>query len=334
MESQNFNPKNNINIKYKKEEVESFMNKIKSEFYSYLNSTKEKSHMDIKPPDQKGEDNLYFSRYMRYIQHEFNSTIVNMIIYYINIDISFPEQYNKEPNFIGDLIILIKYLFMNEIEVACFTILLENIGWSYKNLEKWMYFKILGIIAKKICGSENDISLLIETISRNYPRFKEECSSFINDSNIIEKINEDKINIKQINKRFILLKKPKNTFCQNNFINFHGLIDQIIKTTQSYCKDNSNFKKKRRINKAKDKIVKNKMIGEKRIKRDSPNKVFKVEKVLEKTDNQNLINFEEIKNMGMFSLNGLNKFEDGFLSNHDLSLSNSDSLNPLKFNCF
>ena len=68
----------------------------------------------------------------------------------------------------------------------------------------------------------------------------EEYSIFINDKDIISKLNENKLNLKQINERFILLSKPINTYCKINFINIQGIIDQIVKTTQPYFKSKTN----------------------------------------------------------------------------------------------
>ena len=68
----------------------------------------------------------------------------------------------------------------------------------------------------------------------------EEYSVFINNKDILSKLNENKLNLKQINKRFILLSKPINTYCKINYINIQGIIDQIIKTTQPYFKTKTN----------------------------------------------------------------------------------------------
>ena len=72
-----------------------------------------------------------------------------MIISYINRINSFPEMNKKEINFNYKISNLIKYLLMNEIEVACFTLLLEKIGFIYKNMDQWLYFTFIGILSKK-----------------------------------------------------------------------------------------------------------------------------------------------------------------------------------------
>jgi len=94
-------------------------------------------------------ERLYYFKYAKYLQQEFNSTIVNMIISYINRINSFPEMNKKEINFNYKISNLIKHLLMNEIEVSCFTLLLEKIGFIYKNMDQWLYFTFIGILSKK-----------------------------------------------------------------------------------------------------------------------------------------------------------------------------------------
>ena len=72
-----------------------------------------------------------------------------MIISYINRINSFPEMNKKEINFNYKISNLIKHLLMNEIEVACFTLLLEKIGFIYKNMDQWLYFSFIGFLSKK-----------------------------------------------------------------------------------------------------------------------------------------------------------------------------------------
>ena len=50
---------------------------------------------------------------------------------------------------------------MNEIEVACFTLLIDKIGCTYKDKEKWLYYSFLCILSKKLCGKDNDICLIL-----------------------------------------------------------------------------------------------------------------------------------------------------------------------------
>ena len=244
-------------IKYSPDEVASFLKEIKMEFYSFMglsNFNNEKNNNSSYSENSiyfinKEEENtqLYFSKYIRYILYEFNSSIVNMLIIYINKSNFFPKIYKKEQYFIKNMIGLLKHLMMNEIEIAYFTLLIDILGWENNKIEHWIYLSILGIITKKYCLKDNDPSLilLLNIFSRKYPRFLETYSNFIEN----QKITEKTITISSLNKRFSELSKPINTYCRKNYINFDGIIDKIVKSSQPYFKsdfsDNSDDKEQK-----------------------------------------------------------------------------------------
>lgn len=100
--------------------------RIKEKLYYYS---------EIKPLN-KNEFN-YDYEYSKYIREEFNSKIINMILVYLNEKRNletFPEKYKKEPRFIDKFISLIKYLLLNELEVATLTVLIDNFGWENKTI--------------------------------------------------------------------------------------------------------------------------------------------------------------------------------------------------------
>ena len=78
-------------------------------------------------------------------------------------------------------------------------------------------FYLYWYFIKKTCGRDNDVLLLLDIFSRNNSKFMEEYSVFIHNKDILSKLNENKLNLKQINKRFILLSKPINTYCKINY---------------------------------------------------------------------------------------------------------------------
>ena len=52
-----------------------------------------------------------------------------MMILFINENNkSFPKEYRLEEDFLNNMIKLLKYLMMNEIEVAYFTLLIDKLG--------------------------------------------------------------------------------------------------------------------------------------------------------------------------------------------------------------
>ena len=325
MQKRKISQDNTTNIEYSHEEVLEFMKIIHKELYHNLHSKEEVSN-HINLTDEEEKDQQYYTRYTQYIKEEFNICIVNMFNYYIIKNKSFPKLQRNEPNFNYKIIDLIKHLFMNEIEFACFTLMLEIIGWNYKHLEHWLYFSILGICSKKVCGNNNDLDLLINYFSRSNLLFFEEYTSFFNDKEIISKIN-DNISLKKINKRFIRLSKPMNSYCGKNYINFLGIIDKIIKTSQPYIINKSKRKTVNSIKKRKKKIVNNN-INDLKANQDG---IFPLSQFDEFMD-ININNVFELGNNDYFSNNNINifnNFEYGNYFNLNFDLSNLDSLSSI-----
>lgn len=214
---------------------------IKNELYSNYSSIEKNkpintidNGIDFPFMSKEEEDKIYINKYTKYISEEFNSTIVNMIVLYINKSKSFPLQYQKEQNFMFKFVNLLKHLLMNEFEISYFTVVLDKMGWTSKNIEHWTYFCILGIYSKKICGKEEDSSLLINIISRNTPEFTDYYTSWLCDDDTCNKLQENEINIKDINEKYRQLTKPINSYCRKNFINYNGVVDKIVKLSQPY----------------------------------------------------------------------------------------------------
>ena len=303
---------------------------MKNKLYSSLNFY-EINNDNNKLSFEDGEkDREYFFRYTSYINHEFNSNIVNMIVLYINDSNSFTKKYKEEPNFILNMINLIKSLFMNEIEVAYYTIALEKIGVNYKDIEHWLYFSILGVATKKLCGKEEDCFLLINKLSKKNQKFIDEYSAFINDNKIIAQISNNQISLQQINQRFILLSKPVNTYCRKNYLNFQGIIDNIVKLSQPYYKDILNQKKANNKKLKKKKfIIKTNKTNEIEKKENTqpyhePDKTVDFENCLSNFNNKQ--NFEYINNLEYNHLNGIMDTDENNFTNQNLNLWNLDSL--------
>ena len=161
LESKTFKYKHSPCFNYSIKDVSKFKKRIKNEFYSYVICQEEISRENINKKIEDETERLFYFKYAKYIKQEFNSTIINMIISYINSINSFSKINKKEFVFNYKISNLIKHLLMNEIEVACFTLLLEKIGFTYKNMDQWLYFTFIGILSKKTCGRDNDVLLLI-----------------------------------------------------------------------------------------------------------------------------------------------------------------------------
>ena len=95
---------------------------------------------------------------------------------------------------------------MNEIEVAYFSLLLDNLGCKNEQINNiWIYLTILGIITKKKCFVDKDDALFITIFSRKYPKFDELFTNFISDEKICEKISKKIITVNQEFQKSILL---------------------------------------------------------------------------------------------------------------------------------
>lgn len=234
------NSNKRIYLKYTPEEISEFKKKIKSEFYSFFDSNIIKNNINIKEGDSfilsDELSEAYYSRYTQYILYSFNSTIVNMIIVYFNKNKEILEIYRLEENFIYNSICLLKNLLMNEIEVSYFTLLFDKMGFKCEKIDYMIYLTILGIITKKSLSKDNEYTIFINIFSKKYPKFEETYLNYISDEKIVDKIAKNNINIKLINKRFIELTKPVNSYCRKNYIILEGLIDKIVYLCQPYDK--------------------------------------------------------------------------------------------------
>ena len=331
METKTYKYKHSPCFNYSLKDVTKFKRKIKNEFYSYVKCDEDNSgeYIDKKIGDEK--DQLYYFKYSKYIRQEFNSSVVNMIISYINKINSFPKINKKEVNFNYKISNLIKHLLMNEIEIACFTLLLEKIEYTYKNKDQWLYLSFIGILSKKICGRVNDALLLIDIYSRNNSKFMEEYSTFINDKDILSILNENKLNLRQINERFILLSKPVNTYCIKNYINILGIIDQIVKTAQPYYKAKTfNEKHKKNVHN-----VDKKLLAEKTIENKAeiwvPNTFKKLVNFDENFIKCNEINFDEIRDIGYEKPYYVDDIDENDSFNFNWTISDLGDINWLRF---
>ena len=158
----------------------------------------------------------------------------------------------------------------------------------------------------------------------------EEYSIFLNDKDISSKLNVNKLNLKQINERFILLSKPVNTYCKKNYINKQGIIDQIIKTAQTYFKENT-FNVKHKININNDN---KKFLLEKTNENNYEIDVFNENKKFldfNESFNYNEINFDEIRDLEYENPYSVDDLDENNSNNMNWTISDLDDLNWLRF---
>ena len=191
-----------------------------------LNNSKEEKEKD------------YNKRYSKYIAEQFNSTLVNMLITYINNNSSFPRDFQLESNFIYNLINLIKHIFIKEIELVNFTLLIDKMGWKHQKIDHWTYFLILGIYAKILVGNEEESNIIIDFFQNKNNKFLEYYKMIV-DEDIPKKVDKNEITIKIINKRFKQITKPVNSYCKQNYINYNAIVDEIANMSQPYGEESN-----------------------------------------------------------------------------------------------
>ena len=296
-------------------EIQKIKKLIKKELYSNYTMNNKKSPQNIfssfiyqNKPEEKQEE--YYIKYTKYMSEEFNSRIVNMFIIYIKSNKSFPVGYQKEPNFINKFINLIKRLLMNELELSFFTILLDKMGWSYPEMDHWIYFCILGIFSKKLLGNEEESALLIDILSNKNTDLLTYYTT-INEEEVIKNYEENSISIKKTNERFRQLTRPINSYCRHNFIYYNGVVDKIVKWSQPYgAESNGNQLNNDEFN----------LNNNNELNNDLPS--FKEGKIIENLNNDNCKNFMINNNNNSIYYNPLNPMNSYFNNNLQMLQSN------------
>lgn len=226
-----------INIKKVKKEI---MNELYSKEIKDEDSTKNVSQVD--------NNNQYEFKYHEYINNSFNSQLVSMIVSFINKSKVFPERLKKSQKFLMNLIQIIKKLMMNEIEITVYTLIIDQYNWNnYFNDELSLLF--LGLYSKQI--TNKDCSLF-------FSKFRKENIKFIEKYTIWENsLKKEIFRIDIINKRFRELKKPHNTYCKVDYIDYNGVVDIIYQLSQPYGEENKGGKIKVREEKNIDNNISN-----------------------------------------------------------------------------
>ena len=216
---------------------------IKQELYTNYTENGKKKEENIFESlylisSKEEKENDYNKRYSKYIAEQFNSTLVNMLITYINNNSSFPRDFQLESNFIYNLINLIKHIFIKEIELVNFTLLIDKMGWKHQKIDHWTYFLILGIYAKILVGNEEESNKLIDFFQIKNNKFLEYYKMIV-DEDIPKKVDKNEITIKIINKRFKQITKPINSYCKQNYINYNAIVDEIANMSQPYGEESN-----------------------------------------------------------------------------------------------
>ena len=221
-------------LKSKKQTSNSDNKRKNKKKISDMKATLKNMLTNLKSDTKKEFDNE--ANYTEYISDIFNSRIINMLIVYFNKrkDKLKQYEYDTEQNFIYKFAYLIKELYLNEIEVAYLTLLMDKLGWNLINYDHWVYFYTLGIYTKD--------KVTDESISKELRELKEELKIVYGDiinMNEFDNLEEKGISVKEINARYKELSKPINSFCRKDFIIYSGIADKIVRLSQPYGEDSN-----------------------------------------------------------------------------------------------
>ncbi len=183
----------------------------------------------IQNNEEKGKN--YSSIYKNYINEEFSP----LCIVFINRIISNSESLNsdiKNNNEIHKILLSItKQLMMNEYELTIFSLILDEFGWSNIDFSINDYLMIVGFFVKHL--SSDDELIIFDYIKKIDNSINDKYSNW-------KKIYNDKIKnhsnftYNEVNKRYKLLKKPFNIYCENNFIDYNNVVEKILNMSLPY----------------------------------------------------------------------------------------------------
>ena len=293
---------------HSKFDIKEIKKKINEELYSKKKQEDPNKSKNLYTPvfisntsfeDREDREKEYYDKYTIYMAEQFNSTLVNMIILYINKDKKLPVKYQTELNFINTFIELVKSLLMNEFEFALFTIILDQMGLEYNKFDHWIYFRILGIYTKQLLGRMGESELFKHIASKKDNDFNNKYSH-ICEEEIVQKINESLITVKLINERFRQLTRPINSYCRKNYINYNGIVDKIVKLSQPYGEESNG----------------NQLYCDQKLKEN---------KAIEESDNNNVHIDINNNNNGIFNINSELKPPHYFISSEQNNFRNSNS---------
>ena len=228
MNKRKFKPLRALFHRYSAQEVKSMKLIIKKEIFDLSKNFKTNKIPEglLAPEDQK-----YFVDYKTYVNEQFSQRIANMAIKYVKNSKTIPNNLkDDEENFISKFIDLIKRLLMSELEVAFFTLLIDEKGCKYKNFNFWRILKFYGLATKTFYGNHN----LVMYIFSKKPELDDDYHTWLNckeNTNILKQTNK---RMSDINNRHKELTKIMNSYCSKDYINLNGVVDQIIKLSQPY----------------------------------------------------------------------------------------------------
>ncbi len=104
------------------------------------------------------------NHYSKYIQEEFNSNIILLLLNFIRFSETCSKEIKNEGEFCVNLIEIIKNTFLNEIDFITFTIFLDRIEWNKIKNDLWIKLLFLAIYTKKTASDECYSDIIIKVL--------------------------------------------------------------------------------------------------------------------------------------------------------------------------
>lgn len=172
----------------------------------------------------------YDKKYKQYITEGFTMSTLMIVNRMFSDSKSLPRDLRNNYPLHSLLIKIIRQLMMNELELVYFSIYLDIFGWKNKNFDIMDHFLITGLSVKKYLNINTEY---LETYLNNeYPDLLDKFNQWLKtekDYNLLITISP-----RDVNERFNLLKRPFNTYCKNNFIDYNESVDRILHMSLPY----------------------------------------------------------------------------------------------------
>ena len=173
---------------------------------------------------------IYNENYKKYISEEFNTNCIVFINRLISESQTLPLNIKNKHNVHRSILTVVKELMMNEYEIAIYSLMLDNVGWSKEDYEFEDNLFYIGLHVKQYTLN-NDFKYLLDyycmikdKIDKKYEKWKKDC---VPNKNTL-------INFNNVNIRFRLLKKPYNVYCKTNYVDYNCVVDKILKMSLPY----------------------------------------------------------------------------------------------------
>ena len=189
------------------------------------------------PSSKQDPISIYSNRYKEYINQEISILCTVFINRLINESTTLPLEIKNTFNIHKILMEIVKQLFMNEYEIALFSLFLDLFGWVKNGIKLETNCFFIGLILKQF-SNESDFQVMLNYFSQINKDFHANFEKWKTD-------NQDKVSYlftkafsySEVNSRFSAFKKPFNIYCKTNYIDYNSVVDKILRMSLPYSEN-------------------------------------------------------------------------------------------------